>query len=242
MKTVRTIPIIGHAGQHLLQIDYVSQPTRRAGALVSRGFLSACSKVALRWPQSGIRNALRIGLRRPPLKAVRETVTCPPSLPCKKIMMSSLPEPTRIVSLLSDNVEEIKKRQPSFFGTSQNRSQLSPGEIETVVVNRRQTLKTKLARSRAATTTEMANGTTEAADSLFEHPRLLAFRGLGLSVTDQRRRHSEAQGRNLPQSTEHPAPTQKMDRSNWDSIASSPCSRRISKRSNGNSRIFSVGR
>ena len=43
-------PIIGHAGQHLLQIDCVSPPPRRANALVSRGFLSACNGIAVRSP------------------------------------------------------------------------------------------------------------------------------------------------------------------------------------------------
>jgi hypothetical protein len=48
---------------------------------------------------------------------------------------------TRIVSLLSDNVEEIKKEQPSFFGTLKIEVNFRAGEIETVVVNRRQTFK-----------------------------------------------------------------------------------------------------
>jgi len=47
----------------------------------------------------------------------------------------------RIVKLLKGNVEEIKKEQPSFFGTLKIEVNLRDGEIETVIVNRRQTFK-----------------------------------------------------------------------------------------------------
>jgi hypothetical protein len=48
---------------------------------------------------------------------------------------------TRIVKLLKGNVEEIKKEQPLFFGTLKIEVNFREGEIDTVIVNRRQTFK-----------------------------------------------------------------------------------------------------
>ena len=47
----------------------------------------------------------------------------------------------RIVKLLKGNVEEIKKEQPSFFGTLKIEVNFREREIETVILNRRQTFK-----------------------------------------------------------------------------------------------------
>jgi len=47
----------------------------------------------------------------------------------------------RIVSLLKGSVEEIEREQPSFFGTLKIEVNYREGEIETVIVNRRQTFK-----------------------------------------------------------------------------------------------------
>lgn len=54
-------------------------------------------------------------------------------------------EPTwniaRIASLFRGIVEDITKEQPSFFGSVKIEVNYRQGEIETVVVNRRQTFK-----------------------------------------------------------------------------------------------------
>jgi hypothetical protein len=47
----------------------------------------------------------------------------------------------RIVTLLKGSVEEIEKEQPCFFGSLKIEVNYRHGEIETVIVNRRQTLK-----------------------------------------------------------------------------------------------------
>jgi hypothetical protein len=47
----------------------------------------------------------------------------------------------RIFSLLKSNVEEIEKDYPSFFGTLKIEVNFREGEIETVIVDRRQTFK-----------------------------------------------------------------------------------------------------
>ena len=47
----------------------------------------------------------------------------------------------RIASLLKGSVEEIEREQPSFFGTLKIEVNYREGEIETVIVNRRQTFK-----------------------------------------------------------------------------------------------------
>jgi hypothetical protein len=47
----------------------------------------------------------------------------------------------QIVLLLKSNVEEIAKEQPSFFGAIKIEVNYREGEIETVIVNRRQTFK-----------------------------------------------------------------------------------------------------
>jgi hypothetical protein len=47
----------------------------------------------------------------------------------------------RLFSLLKGSAEEIKKEQPSFFGTLKFEINFREGTIETVTVNRRQTLK-----------------------------------------------------------------------------------------------------
>lgn len=47
----------------------------------------------------------------------------------------------RIFSLLKTNVEEIAKDHPFFFGTLKIEVNFREGEIETVIVDRRQTLK-----------------------------------------------------------------------------------------------------
>jgi len=47
----------------------------------------------------------------------------------------------QILLLLKTNVEEIEKEQPSFFGALKIEVNYREGEIETVIVNRRQTLK-----------------------------------------------------------------------------------------------------
>jgi hypothetical protein len=47
----------------------------------------------------------------------------------------------RIASLLKGSVEEIEREQPSFFGTLKIEVNYREGEIETVIINRRQTFK-----------------------------------------------------------------------------------------------------
>jgi hypothetical protein len=47
----------------------------------------------------------------------------------------------RIFALLKSNVEEIEKDHPGFFGTLKIEVNFREGNIETVVVERRQTLK-----------------------------------------------------------------------------------------------------
>jgi hypothetical protein len=47
----------------------------------------------------------------------------------------------RIFSLLKTNVDEIEKEHPSFFGTLKIEVNFREGEIETVIVDRRQTFK-----------------------------------------------------------------------------------------------------
>jgi len=47
----------------------------------------------------------------------------------------------RIVSLLKVSIEEIEKEQPFFFGALKIEVNYREGDIETVVVNRRQTFK-----------------------------------------------------------------------------------------------------
>jgi len=47
----------------------------------------------------------------------------------------------RLCSLLKANLEEIKRLQPPFFGTLGIEINFREGEIETVALNRRQTLK-----------------------------------------------------------------------------------------------------
>lgn len=47
----------------------------------------------------------------------------------------------RIFSLLKMNVEEIEKDHPFFFGTLKIEVNFRDGEIETVIVDRRQTFK-----------------------------------------------------------------------------------------------------
>jgi hypothetical protein len=47
----------------------------------------------------------------------------------------------RLWSLLRASVEEIERKQPPFFGTLGIEVNFREGEIETVAVNRRQTLK-----------------------------------------------------------------------------------------------------
>ena len=47
----------------------------------------------------------------------------------------------RINSLLKQSVEEIEKEQPAFFGTLTIEVNYREGDVDTVVVNRRQTFK-----------------------------------------------------------------------------------------------------
>ena len=43
--------------------------------------------------------------------------------------------------MLKGSVEEIEREQPSFFGTLKIEVNYREGEIETVIINRRQTFK-----------------------------------------------------------------------------------------------------
>jgi hypothetical protein len=47
----------------------------------------------------------------------------------------------RIASLLKGGVEEIEREQPSFFGSLKIEVNFREGEIDTVIINRRQTFK-----------------------------------------------------------------------------------------------------
>jgi hypothetical protein len=47
----------------------------------------------------------------------------------------------RIFALLMSNIEEIEKEHPAFFGTLKLEVNYREGEIETVIVDRRQTFK-----------------------------------------------------------------------------------------------------
>ena len=47
----------------------------------------------------------------------------------------------RIFALLKANIEEIEREQPNFFGTLKIEVNYREGNIETVIVDRRQTFK-----------------------------------------------------------------------------------------------------
>jgi len=93
-------------------------------------------------PRSGIRNALRERVAKTALEGGPQNPDMPPKLSLPKHDdVQPAWSAARIVSLLRENVEEIKKEQPSFFGALKIEVNFRAGEIDTVVVNRRQTFK-----------------------------------------------------------------------------------------------------
>jgi hypothetical protein len=96
----------------------------------------------------GIRNACRTGVAVKRTLATNNGISSEtsPRMPTK--LPSKSPENVRpgwdlarIFSLLKGSVEEIEKEQPFFFGTLKIEVNYREGDIETVIVNRRQTFK-----------------------------------------------------------------------------------------------------
>jgi hypothetical protein len=99
-----------------------------------------------RLPARGTRNAERSG-QPLDVATAQGRLNPPPVMPSKQLPseehknVPSSWDLDQILLLLKTNVEEIGKEQPSFFGALKIEVNYREGEIETVIVNRRQTFK-----------------------------------------------------------------------------------------------------